>query len=623
MLNTDQLSRQLGVSDRQIQRITKAAAENSQSVIIYNDERYLFEKRPAIGGRGWVYAYKPVLTPARKPKRKVKTSYKLNPNLLPEIANLNKPTTDEKIALVGFYNTSNNPLGVIVKALLIKHDSNIKPESLQAKIKRWAKTFKEKGRAGLEDKRGGKEFKADLELVKKAILAGGTRHYTSLYFVYCQFYAAKQDLELNYRNPTSDISESAFVNSVKHLRENDEMINQYLMYGQDAFRYMHPSFHNVWEYPNQQWEVDATPLDLMVKVPLDANGNKDFHSRDTDSSFDVLNLGDTNARVVLVRVMDNYTKASVHMVVQSSNSNANARLLYKAFGMLGMPEVIRSDQGSDYISGHLQGVIETLGITPIILPPARGDQKGTVERSFRTDMHSALFENLPGFIGHNVNQRQHLENEASTKLDKKSNVATNIKGDFMWWWQAEQWLDNYLYDVDADKYAQHEKHKLSEQQLSEIYRLMGKEHTRTVSKSGIRHNKTYYLDNELWAKHLTIGDKIQIRENMDDTTQVFVFKNNQYLGAATAQNIFMQSQTVEQSRDTQKAYKKRVVAKTKQRMHQAQKQYRGIQNKVRDEYLDIEAQNAKSKREQEQQEKATGTDSLRDYMRLVSVGKIN
>lgn len=321
MLNTQQLSRHLGVSDRQIQRITKAADESSRNVIVYNDARYLFEKQPAIGGRGWIYAYKPLAKPvAQKPKRKVKTSYLLNPNSLPEIVDLNKPTTDEKIALIGFYNTSNNPLGVIVKALIVKHGSSIKPDSLKAKIKRWAKTFKEKGRSGLEDKRGGKDFKADLELVQDALMGAGKKHYTSLYLAYCIMYAQRHDLPIDFANPSADISESAFNRAAKYLVETRGLNKQFNQIGQDAFRYSLPSFHNVWEYPNQQWEVDATPLDLMVKVPLDANGNKNFYSRDTDANFDVVNLGDTNARVTLVRVMDNYTKARVQMVAQSSNA---------------------------------------------------------------------------------------------------------------------------------------------------------------------------------------------------------------------------------------------------------------------------------------------------------------
>jgi len=525
-ITSKQLSDRLSVSERHIRNLSKKAIEKGLAYIECKGKTFTFTLVSTPETMGKAYAYAPLTKTAIKHKRKVKSKTALNPNDLPVIASLNKPTTDEKVALVCFYNTENHPVSVIAQALIIEHCADIKHDSLVNKIKRWVRTYKNKGREGLEDKRGGKAFKADLELVRSAIYAGGTRHYHSLYLIYCQLYAKRHNLTVDSFNLSSDISESAFIRSVKHLINTDDAIKQFRMIGQDAHRYAQPSFGNVWSYPNQQWEVDATPLDLMVKIPLDEHGNKDFHSRDTSADFEVVDLSkksNTNSRVTLTRVIDNFSKASVHMITQSSNSYANARLLYKAFSILGMPETIRSDQGSDYISEHMQSSIESLGINSIILPPASGDQKGTIERSFRTLQHSAHFENLPGFIGHNVNQRQHLENEASTKRDKKSNVATNIKGDFMWHWQAEEWIDNYLKKVDADKYAMHEN-GLSNNELENVFRLLGKAYSRKVTKSGIRHNKTYYLDNELWAKHFVIGESLQIRENMNDTTKLFVFK---------------------------------------------------------------------------------------------------
>ena len=620
MLSSQQLCEHLRLSERHVRRITRDANNQGLKVMAYHGKRFRFELISSRATCGKAYAYTAIDLPkaGAKPGRKVKTTTVMNPNLLPVVAELTKPSTDEKIDLIRFYNTSNYSLGLIVNALIIKHGVDIKPDSLCTKIKRWAKTFKQKGRSGLEDKRGGKEFKADLQLVRDAVLGAGSRYCRSLYLVYCQFYAQRYNLELDYINPKSDISESAFNRTVKHLCSVDEQVRGFLRYGQDSLRYARPSFHNVWEYPNQQWEVDATPLDLLVKVPVDEAGNKDFYSRDENAHFVVVNLGErdsTKARTTLVRVIDNFTTASVHIITESSNSNANARLLYKAFSMLGKPETVRSDQGSDYISRHSQGLLEGLGIDSIILPPASGDKKGTIERSFRTLQHSALFESLPGFIGHNVHQRQHLENEASTKREKKSNVATNIKGEFLWHWEAERWIEMYLKRVDAEKYAQHAHFQLTEQELNDIFRRLGKQFTRRVSKNGVRHNKKYYLDNELWAKHLTIGDKVQIHENMDDTTKLFVFKDDVYFGEALVQDIFMQSQTVEQSKATQQAYRQRVVSKTRQQMHEAQKQFRCHQNKVRDEFLDIETRNTEIKRKREKEKEKSGFDSLAEFRR--------
>lgn len=609
------------VSKQYIRKLTKAAVVAGISFINCKGEQFTFCKVAGIGGRGWVYAYDQVIKTANKPKRKVNPNLAINPNHVPTFVDFNRPTCEEKKAIVAFYNTTDHPLSHIAKVLIIEYKLDVKPTSVITKIDRWVKAFKEKGIAGLEDKRGGKNFKADLDLVRTAIYGAGSRHYKSQFSFYCHAYAAKHNVAFDYGKPAADISESAFMRSVKHLVKTDNLIKEWLNLGKETFN-QQPSFGNVFIYPCQQWEVDATPADIMVRIPLDKNGIKDFSSRDVDAEFEVVDLSNKNktstqSRVSLVRVIDNFSKASVHMVVESSNSYANARLLYKAFKVLGKAEIIRSDQGSDYISDHLQGVILELAIESIILPPARGDKKGTIERSFRTLQHSAEFESLPGFIGHNVNQRQHLENEASTKRDKKSNVATNIKGDFMWHWQLENWIENYLKHVDADKYALHDDCAISAQYQEVVFRTLGKKFNRTVSSQGITHNKIKYLDNELWAKHLTIGEKIQIRENIDDSTVLFVFRGDEFLGEAKAENIFMQSQSVEQTKATQKAYKQRVSKESRTVMNNAQKQYQGYQNGMMAEYLDIEATQV-SIRKEVKNDRADDTDnSAEDLMEFV------
>lgn len=613
-LNSQEVAADLGVSPQYIQRLTKSALADGEQVMRCKGASFCFGLVEGIGGRGEVYHYTPmpvVIGTGTKPKRKVPTTHLLNPADLPIIQDLTRFSIEEKMAIIRFYHVSQVPLAHIVKALIMRHQSNIKASSLQAKIKRWRKDFKDGGKSALADGRGGKAFKSDLALVEQAILGAGSRHYSSLYAFYCYLYAEKQGLKANLRKPTADVSESAFNRAVKHLKQTKPLLNEYLRLGMDAFVYAEPSFGRAWEYPNQQWEIDATPLDLMVKVPVFASTQsakaRDYYSRDTDSEFQLV-------RMQLIRVIDNFSGASVVGLYESSNSYANARLMYKAFALLGKPEVIKGDNGGDFVSAHLQGVFEDLGIEYIATGKARGDEKGKIERSFRSLQHSAAFEALPGFVGHNVAQRQKLEGQASTKLEKLSGVATNIKADFMWHWQADSWLANYLADKDADKYSQHATQALDDEALADVFRCLGKKHKRNVSKEGVRHLNTHYLSFDMWNT-LTIGDAVEVQEHLDDSTVLFLSRDGQFLGKIQDKNRFAQKQTVEQVKSTKKQYRQRLSNDVRGITKSAQKGFGKYQNGMRDEYIELEVAQAATKRAFEKQANEDGgVDPLAAYM---------
>src|SRR5690625_6125182 len=73
-----------------------------------------------------------------------------------------------------------------------------------------------------------------------------------------------------------------------------------------------------------------------------------------------------------------------------------------------MPETVATDQGKDYVSKAMKRVLPSLGIEHLEMPPFSPDKKPFIERFFRTFSHD-LVEILPGFIGHNVAERQDIE----------------------------------------------------------------------------------------------------------------------------------------------------------------------------------------------------------------------
>jgi hypothetical protein len=92
----------------------------------------------------------------------------------------------------------------------------------------------------------------------------------------------------------------------------------------------------------------------------------------------------------------------VALLWPTESSEGIAQLLRKATLMLGVPEAIRSDRGSGFISEETQRKLTCLGIAHIICLAFRPDRRPFVERANGTIV--SFLENIPGFVGHNVIQ---------------------------------------------------------------------------------------------------------------------------------------------------------------------------------------------------------------------------
>lgn len=74
----------------------------------------------------------------------------------------------------------------------------------------------------------------------------------------------------------------------------------------------------------------------------------------------------------------------------------------------GVPEVIIQDRGREFANHRMNDAAAALAITIIDLPAFSPDKKPHIERFFRT-MSAGLFEELPGYVGHNVAERKDIE----------------------------------------------------------------------------------------------------------------------------------------------------------------------------------------------------------------------
>jgi transposase InsO family protein len=175
-----------------------------------------------------------------------------------------------------------------------------------------------------------------------------------------------------------------------------------LLYSTDIDRYNsaeRPNFATHWpgNQPNDVWELDGTPADIMC----------------------------TDGRFKITAGIDVYTRRARCLLVPRQTSHENLVLVRKMITDFGMPNersVIKTDNGSDYVSIRITTTFHRLGLLQVRSAPYSGWEKPYIERFFKT-MSRDLFERMPGYIGHNVADRKKIENQVA--FDKRLAAKNN------------------------------------------------------------------------------------------------------------------------------------------------------------------------------------------------------
>ena len=152
---------------------------------------------------------------------------------------------------------------------------------------------------------------------------------------------------------------------------------------------------------NQVWELDSTLADVIC-----ADGG----------------------RHAVVSAIDIWSRRARVLIVPTSRATAIAALLRRCMLEWGVPETVRTDEGKDYTSQHVLGVLTDLEITPDPCPPYTPEAKPFVERFLGT-LARDLFAYLPGFAGHDVGQAQALRARKSFAA-RRAERARNRKRAF-------------------------------------------------------------------------------------------------------------------------------------------------------------------------------------------------
>ena len=147
---------------------------------------------------------------------------------------------------------------------------------------------------------------------------------------------------------------------------------------------------------NQMWEMDSTPGDVML----------------------------IDGRHTLIGCIDIYSRRLKLLVSKTSNSAGIAALIRNCLLDWGVPEAIKTDNGTDYVSNHIVRVLSGLEIEQRLCRHFSPEEKPFIERALGTFSHD-IVELLPGYVGHSVADRKAIESRRSfaQRLMKQGEVV--------------------------------------------------------------------------------------------------------------------------------------------------------------------------------------------------------
>jgi len=131
---------------------------------------------------------------------------------------------------------------------------------------------------------------------------------------------------------------------------------------------------------NELWMIDASPADVLTK----------------------------DGRYSVYVCIDIYSRRLMIYVAKTARAEAVGLLMRRAILAWGMPERVKTDNGSDFKAKRTVRLMASLGVEVETSTAFSPWEKGHIERAIRTLQHDCMTI-LPGFIGHSVADRKVIE----------------------------------------------------------------------------------------------------------------------------------------------------------------------------------------------------------------------
>ncbi|OCS32526.1 hypothetical protein AWR31_09700, partial [Campylobacter fetus subsp. venerealis] len=421
----------------------------------------------------------------------------------------------------------------------------------------WARRYANGGIKGLVDERGGNrpllvELLGHKEKVDELILASQGK--ISSYNVYNRLHHHFVSLGL--------LSHDEFIGKQKCIVAYDSInryVNRWKKENPTTVLYIEKGYDGAvnsklagvgkadWkaDFANEYVEIDATTLDLFAKkIRLDLASaiwkiNKEAF-RDFDECCE--RVKENQKRYTVVGLIDVHSGVCSYVIGKSENIYTVKRCLAKYISKFGKPLRVVGDNGKAFKSNEMAGTFESLDIEYLAVRAYSGWLKPYIERSWRS-FQDNFSQNIAGFIGHSVEQRQAIEFGFS-KMERrlKKGEQTNLKrmllindlekliDDYIDEFINRRWLDR-LGSSPLETYMSDED-KVQRLSSTLVCARLGNMLTKKVYKKGIMHDNAYYL----CAKSFEY-DEVKIVPNINNVDEIYIWSvQGEFIGVGTRLN---------------------------------------------------------------------------------------
>ncbi|MBN9333266.1 DDE-type integrase/transposase/recombinase [Devosia sp.] len=272
--------------------------------------------------------------------------------------------------------------------------------------------------------------------------------------------------------------------------------------------------------PNMLWQIDASPVDALC----------------------------TDGRHSIYACVEIFSRRTILLVSKTPRASAVALLMRKAIMAWGVPLMIKTDNGSDFVARDTKRLFLSLGIEPDVSDAYSPQQKGHIERFIKTFQHDCATL-LPGFVGHSVADRKAIENRKSfsQRLGQTEAETFDVKLSGI---DLQRIVDRWVETM----YEQREHHGIQgltpvQKWNSANYRprfvdpraldlllmpVAGKDGIRTTTKFGLRINGYHYA-----TPHILPGVTVLVRQDPEDLGHVLAFEadGGRYVGEGTCPEL--------------------------------------------------------------------------------------
>ena len=449
------------------------------------------------------------------------------------------------------------------------------------KLYDWQRKFKRGGLDALVDSRSnnktlkleelGLSDKCD-ELIKSSV-GKGRINITNIYKM-LNYYITSQSDELSFDEFLAKKDEcvsyeivNRYVNS--YLKKN-KLLKNLILYGEDGVvgRQMPALGVSNWSARtiNEVVEIDASPLDMICnasdiceRIGYEAVNNI-FSSKEEFESY----VRQWQKRYTIIALIDTYSGVASFHISDSENSLAIARAVAKYIIRYGKPKTIKGDNGKAFKSEYMSSVLGSLEIRYEAVRAYSGWLKPYVERNFRALQHS-FSENLAGYIGHNITERQAIEFFYSKKERRlKKGVKTNI-AKLKELNEVQKLMDLYAENFLNARYLERLNKTCNEaynEKIADAVAMdaislsarLSKKELKHVSKKGVSVGGVNFYNVQMFNY-----ERVIIRENIDNINECFVWDEDDknFIGVANVLDM-NEGVSVEEAKAARKLFSKRL-----------------------------------------------------------------